>query len=323
MANRRILITSPRLRPGDESVRLLEGAGFEPTFSTGQGHRTEEELIGLLRDADAVIAANDLFTARVMDACPGLKIIARTGVGYDAVDVEAATQRGIAVTITPGVNRHSVAEFAMAFMLQCSRLMMQNLSVIGKGEWKHHEGRELAGSTVGIVGFGTIGKEVAQRARAFEMRVVAYDVLHDHVFAESIGVSFVSLEQLLKESDFVSLHLLLNEQTRKLINAERLAMMKPTAYLINTARGPIVDEEALYVALKEKRIAGAALDVFEQEPLQAESPLRTLDNLYMTPHVAGSTVNTRYGTAVVAAENVLQLFRGERPSGIVNSPALQ
>jgi len=323
MANRRILITSPRLRPGDESVRLLEGAGFEPTFSTGQGHRTEEELIGLLRDADAVIAANDLFTARVMDACPGLKIIARTGVGYDAVDVEAATQRGIAVTITPGVNRHSVAEFAMAFMLQCSRLMMQNLSVIGKGEWKHHEGRELAGSTVGIVGFGTIGKEVAQRARAFEMRVVAYDVLHDHVFAESIGVSFVSLEQLLKESDFVSLHLLLNEQTRKLINAERLAMIKPTAYLINTARGPIVDEEALYQALKEKRIAGAALDVFEQEPLQADSPLRTLDNVYMTPHVAGSTVNTRYGTAVVAAENVLQLFRGERPSGIVNSPALQ
>src|SRR5450756_55288 len=323
MANRRILITSPRLRPGDESVRLLEEAGFEPIFSTGQGHRTEEELIELLRDADAVIAANDLFTARVMDACPGLKIIARTGVGYDAVDVEAATQRGIAVTITPGVNRHSVAEFAMAFMLQCSRLMMQNLSVIGKGEWKHHEGRELAGSTVGIVGFGTIGKEVAQRARAFEMRVVAYDVLHDHVFAESIGVSFVSLEQLLKESDFVSLHLLLNEQTRKLINAERLAMMKPTAYLINTARGPIVDEEALYQVLKEKRIAGAALDVFEQEPLQADSPLRTLDNLYMTPHVAGSTVNTRYGTAVVAAENVLQLFRGERPSGIVNSPALQ
>ncbi|HEX2923475.1 MAG TPA: NAD(P)-dependent oxidoreductase, partial [Chloroflexota bacterium] len=220
MADKRILITSPRLRPGDESVQMLEKAGFEPVFSHWHGGRTEEELMGLLKDADAVIAGNDKFTARVMDAAPRLKIIARTGVGYDAVDVTAATQRGIAVTITPGVNRHSVAEFTMGFMILCSRLMLQNLSTIGKGEWKVIEGRELAGSTVGIIGFGTIGKEVAQRARAFEMRILAYDPFQDSVFAESQGVTFVSLEQLLKESDFVTLHLFLNEKTRNLIDAE-------------------------------------------------------------------------------------------------------
>ncbi len=323
MANRSILITSPRLNPGDESVRMLEQAGFQPVFNHWHGGRTEEELVGLLKDADAVIAGNDKFTARVMDGAPRLKIIARTGVGYDSVDVAAATRRGIAVTITPGVNRHSVAEFTMAFILQCSRLVLQNLATIGKGEWKTIEGRELVGRTLGIVGFGTIGKEVAQRAKAFEMRLLAFDPFQDSVFAESLGVAFVSLEQLLKESDFVSLHVFLNEKTRNLINAERLAMMKPTAYLINTARGPVVNEEALCKALQGKQIAGAALDVFEQEPLPADSPLRTLDNVYVTPHVAGSTIDTRYGTAIVAAENVIQLFNGERPGGIVNPEALK
>jgi D-3-phosphoglycerate dehydrogenase len=323
MANKRILITSPRLQPGDRSVKLLEEGGFEPIFWNGEGARSKEELISRLSDVDATIAANDKFTAEVMDAAPKLKVISRTGVGYDAVDVPAATERGIAVCITPGANRHSVAEFAMAFMLQCSRLMLQNMSTIRKGQWTHHEGRELAGTTVGIVGFGTIGKEVAQRARAFEMKVLAYDPFQDTVFAEALDVSFVSLEQLVRESDFVTLHTFLNEATHHMINAERLAMMKATAYLINTARGPIVDEDALYHALKEKKIAGAAMDVFAMEPLPADSPLLTVDNLYVTPHVAGSTVNSRYASALMAAENVLKVFQGERPAGMVNSPVLK
>ena len=286
MAELRALVTSVFLLPGGDVDKQLQAAGIEPVFNPWRGKRTEEEMLDLLQGIDGAIVAGEHFTPSVMDGAPQLKVISRTGVGYDAVDVPAATARGIVVCNTPGVNRHAVSEYTFALMLQCARKMGKNLTEVWKGGWARYEGIDLAGKTLGIVGLGTIGREVAQRARAFEMQILACDVKQDLQFAEEHQVSYVPLEQLLQESDFVSLHLFLNKDSRHLINAERLAVMKPTAYLINTARGGIVDTAALYEALKEKRIAGAALDVFEEEPL-GESKLRELDNIYMSPHAAG------------------------------------
>jgi phosphoglycerate dehydrogenase-like enzyme len=322
MKTYRILITTIFLHPGDTIDQRLRAEGWETIFKPLLAPRSEDELIDLLRGIDGGIFSGDPFTARVLEASPQLKVISRTGVGYDAIDVKAATERGIVVSNTPGVNRHAVAEWTFALMLSCARKMKNNLAEVRSGGWTRHEGMDLAGKTLGIVGLGTIGKEVAQRAAAFEMRILACDVIRDVPFAEAHRVAFVPLEELLRESDFVSLHTFLNEKTRHLINAERISMMKPTAFLINTARGGIVDTEALCRALAEKRIAGAALDVFEGEPLRADSPLRTMENVTLSPHVAGVSTDARYLSGAAAAENLISALKGERPSGIINPEVL-
>ena len=322
MNNHRILITTIFLHPGGEVDLKLRKEGCETIYKPFLTARGEDELIDLLRGVDGVIVSSDPFTARVLDASPQLKVISRTGVGYDAIDVKAATARGIIVCNTPGVNRHAVTEWTFALLLSCSRKLKENQAEVRAGGWTRHEGIDLAGKTLGLVGLGTIGKEVAQRADAFEMRILACDVIRDTQFAEAHRVTFVPLEELLRESDFVSLHTFQNEKTRHLINAERLALMKPTAFLINTARGGIVDTEALCRALTEKRIAGAALDVFEGEPLRAESPLRAIENLYLSPHVAGATADARRLSGAMAAENLICGLNGERPPGILNPDVL-
>jgi len=323
MATHRALITLDFVHPGDEVDRRLTEADVQTVYDPWHGGRTEAEMISLLKGIDAVLADIDPFTAPVLNSADRLKVISRPGVGYDAIDVKAATANGVAVCTTPGSNRHSVAELAIAMMLQCARKIMENEAVVRSGGWTRVVGNEMAGSTLGIVGLGTIGKEVAQRARAFEMRVLAHDLVQDQQFAEEHQVTYVPLEQLLRESDYVSLHVFLDQRTRHLINGERLALMKPTAYLINTARGPIVDEEALVQALKEKRIAGAALDVFTQEPLPMDSPLRDLDNVYLYPHLAGSTKEVFRSSGLMAAENAIRVLRGELPLHIVNPEVLR
>jgi D-3-phosphoglycerate dehydrogenase/(S)-sulfolactate dehydrogenase len=323
MGKPRVLITSIFLRPGDQVDRRLREAGFEPVYHPLTGRRTEEELIALLQGIDGAIASSDPFTARVLAAAPQLKVISRTGVGYDAIDVNAATTGGVVVTTTPGVNRDAVADLALALILCCARKLPAHLAEVRRGQWKRHEGMDLAGKTLGIVGLGTIGKEVAQRAKAFKMRILAYDLVQDLPFAEREGVAYVSLEDLLRQSDFVSIHCFLNEATRHIINAERLATMRPTAYLVNTARGGLVDTAALCRALQEKRLAGAGLDVVEEEPLPADSPLRAFDNVYLTPHAGGATADARERSGAMAAENLIRALTGERPEGIVNPEVLK
>jgi D-3-phosphoglycerate dehydrogenase len=318
----RVLITSIFLKPGDDVDRRLRAEGFEPVYQPLTRKRTEEELIDLLRGVDGAIVSTDPFTARVLAAAPQLKAISRTGVGYDAIDVAAATARGIVVTTTPGVNRDAVADLTLALVLCCARKLPENLAEVRRGGWTRHEGVDLAGKTLGLAGLGTIGKEVAERATAFKMRILAHDIVRDGSFAERHGIAYVPLEDLLRQSDFVSLHLFLSDATRHLINAERLALMKPTAFLINTARGGIVDTAALVEALREKRIAGAALDVVEEEPLSADSPLRRLDNVYLTPHVGGVTADARRLIGAMAAENLICALTGERPQGIMNPEVL-
>lgn len=288
---RRVLVTSNTMRPDDEADLYLRAAGIRTEFNYSRGGRTEEDMISMLQGIDGVIAGLDPFTARVLGAVDRLKVICRTGVGYDTVDVEAASQNGIVICITPGTNRLSVAEYAFALLLQCSRKMTENFSQVRGGSWAKHTGKDLAGATLGIVGLGAIGKTVAVRARAFEMRVLANDIVHNDEFARLHDITYVSLDELLRDSDFVSLHLYLDVRSYHLINAKRLALMKPTAYLINTSRGGVLDTDALCKALGERRIAGAALDVFEQEPLEPESPLRELDNAYLSPHAAAWTVD--------------------------------
>jgi phosphoglycerate dehydrogenase-like enzyme len=322
MAEPRVLITLPYSHPGDEVDRRLEASGAVTVFSPWHAKRTEEELIDALKGIDAVVAFLDPFTARVIAAADRLKVISRSGVGYDNVDVKEATARGIAACITPGLNSRAVAEFTIAMMLNFSRKLVENLAEMRKGSWKRFQGTDLSDFVLGIAGMGSVGKELARLARAFDMRVLAYDVVRDEAFAEEHQFTYVPLEQLLRESDFVSLHLLLNEGTHHLIDATSLALMKPTAYLINTARGGLVDAEALCQALREKRIAGAALDVFEQEPLEPDSPLRELSTGYLTAHVAGVTVSARRPMARMATENAIQVLRGERPRATVNPEVL-
>jgi D-3-phosphoglycerate dehydrogenase/(S)-sulfolactate dehydrogenase len=272
---------------------------------------------------EGVVAGVDPFTARVMESAPQLKVIARAGVGYDSIDLKAATSRGVVVTINPGVNRHAVAEYTFALMLTCSRRLAEALPSVKSGAWGRFEGFDLAGRTLGIVGLGTIGKEVAQRARAFEMRILAYDVYQDWQFAEEHGVVFAGLDELLMESDFVTLHAALDGNSRHMINAERLALMKPTAYLINTARGGLVDQEALIETLRARKIGGAALDVYEREPLEAGSPLRDLDNAYLTSHLAGVSADATRISVHLAVENAMRVLRGERPHSCVNPEVLR
>lgn len=322
MAKPRVLITTPFIQPGDEGDTRLQEAGFEILFNRWHGGRTEEEMIDILQGFDAALVSTDPFTRKVFEGVPQLKVIARTGVGYDAVDVKAATDHGVAVCLAAGANTVAVAEFAFALMIACSRKLRENLEEVRQGGWVRHQERGLEGSTLGIVGLGGIGKAVAKRARAFEMNVVACDMLHDEEFAGQHQITYVPLEQLLRESDYVSLHMLLDESTHHLIDAERLALMKPTAYLINTSRGGVVDTAALYDALKEKRIAGAGLDVFEEEPLRADSPLRSMDNVYLTAHVSGSSTRSRHTSMMMSTENIIRVLRGEKPLHVVNPEVL-
>lgn len=323
MPKPKVLITSFMLKPGDDIDRYLQQSGMETIFNIWHGGRTEEEMIDILQGIQGAIVSIDPLTRRVLDTARDLKVVSRTGVGYDSVDVKAATDHGVAVCITPGTNNVAVAEFAFASMIACARRLVENLEEVRRGGWTRHVGVDLAGATLGIIGLGSIGKELARRARAFDMRVIACDPVQDPSFAERYQVAYLPLEQVLRESDFVSLHLFLSEETRHLINAEKLAMMKPTAYLINAARGGVADPQALYEALKENRIAGAALDVFEHEPLEADSPLRSMPNAYLFPHVAGQSANAARAMGMMAAENVVKVILGEKPPFAVNPEVLK
>jgi len=321
-AQPRALITSWFSEPGDAMDRFLQDHGVETVLNRWHEGRNEEELISLLRGIDAAIVSVDPFTRRVLASAKSLKVVSRVGIGYDSVDVEAATEFGIPVCNTPAANKRAVAEFAMTLLLASARKLLDNVQEVVAGGWTRHIGRDLAEQRLGIIGLGTIGKEVALRARAFEMQILAHDPVRDETFAARHDITYVALEQLLTASDYVMLTVSLTAATRHLINAERLALMAPHAVLINVARGGVVDTAALCAALERKTIAGAALDVFEDEPLDREHPLRRYPNVLMTPHVAGSSLDSFRTVGLTAAENAVAVLRGERPRCIVNPQAL-
>ena len=242
----KVLLASPALQQYQGAyLQTLANAGCEIVNPNIPRLLVEADLLELVPPCDAVIAGSEPYTAAVIERSPHLKIIARAGVGYDAVDLRAATKAGVAVTITPGANHHAVADFTMTLLLALARRLLQFDKIVQEGRWERFSPPSVKGASLGIVGFGRIGQSVAQRARAFEMRLLVHDPYANFDRVSELGVEIVPLAQLLRESDFVSLNCLVTDETRNLVNVDTLAMMKPTAYLINTARGELVDATAL------------------------------------------------------------------------------
>lgn len=267
---------------------------------------------------------SDKIDAEVFDAAPNLKIVAQMAVGFDNIDVNEATKRGIYVTNTPGVLTETTADFAWALLMATARRVVEADKYVRTGQWKvgwhpmMMQGRDIYGATIGIVGLGRIGCAIAKRAKGFDMTVLYYDVIRRPDFEKEYNIQFTQLDTLFQKADFVTINAPLNKETYHLVDEKKLRLMKKTAYLINNARGPIVDEKALYKALKEGWIAGAALDVFEQEPTPLENPLLKLDNVVVAPHISSSSYETRSRMAEMVAENLVSFFEGKTPPNLVN-----
>lgn len=285
---------------------------------------SEEELTEALRGISALIVRSQTqVTARALEGADRLEVIGRAGVGVDNIDVEAATARGVIVANAPLANTISAAEHAFGLMLAVARNVPQADAALRGGEWARNKymGVELAGRTLGIVGLGRIGSEVATRARAFQMRVVAFDPFVSPERAGQIGVELASLEDLFAQSDFVTLHTALHEQTRGMVNAELLAKAKPGLRLVNTARGALVDEQALYDAVESGHLGGAAIDVFSKEPAVGNI-LTTHPKIVVTPHLAASTIEAQDRAAVTVAEQIMTVLEGGSAQFAVNAPVL-
>lgn len=277
------------------------------------------------REIDALVSLlSDEIDAEIFDAARELKIVSQLAVGFDNIDVKEATKRGIYVTNTPGVLTETTADFAWALLMAVARRVVEADKYVRAGDWKvgwHPNmllGRDVYGETIGIVGAGRIGCAVARRARGFDMKILYYDVVPRPDLEKELGARRMDLDELLEESDFVSVHVPLMKATHHLINADKLKLMKETAYIINNSRGPVIDEKALYRALKEGTIAGAAIDVFEQEPTPKDNPLLELENVIVTPHISSSSHKTRSKMAEMVAENLVAFFEGRNPPNLVN-----
>jgi phosphoglycerate dehydrogenase-like enzyme len=307
---------------GGPYLEALRGAGLELVFSPFPAQMVEEELLPTLKGVSASLAGSEPYTRRVIEANPHLRVIARAGVGYDAVDVAAATERGIAVCITPGTNQDAVAEHTFCLMLALVKHLIGQHAGTVTLKWPRQANLPLRGRRLGIAGLGRIGKAVAVRGAVFGMPLLAYEPYPDRDFVKRYNVVLMSFEQLLAESDFLSLHLPLTPESRHLINKTTLARMKPTAFLINTARGGLVCEADLYETLRAGRLSGAGLDVFEDEP-PGPSPLFGLENVVVTPHAAGVDVQSRDDMALSAAQAIVSISRGEWPAEKVVNPEVR
>ncbi|MEM4176070.1 MAG: phosphoglycerate dehydrogenase [Nitrososphaeria archaeon] len=290
----------------------------------------EEELISVIKDVDAVVAASEPYTARVFDAAPKLKIIARFGVGYDNVNIPEATRHGVFVTILPGVNAETVAEHTMALIYAVARGIVdcvkstrpETWTSVQKKYYSTHTPFELYGKTLGIIGLGAIGTRVAKLCSGLDMKILAFDPYTKPEKAKEVNAELVSLERLLREADIVTIHCPLTQETRHLIGEKELKIMKKNAILINAARGPIVDEKALYKALKEGWILAAGLDVMEKEPPELDNPFFTLENVIITPHVGGASLENFMRCDAIIEEQIEQALRGEVPKFALNPEAI-
>jgi D-3-phosphoglycerate dehydrogenase/(S)-sulfolactate dehydrogenase len=314
MTERRVLITTPWLASGCAAEVALRAAGFQVDYAPSLATAPDPHTI------DAIIVGTEPVEAAAIARATRLRVIVRTGVGYDNVDLPQSQAQGVAVCTTPGANRMSVAELVLGMIFDCARNISDNVASVRRGEWDRGSGIEIAGSVLGIVGLGSIGKAVAALAQSVGMKVIATDPHHD----ASVGVDYRPLDSLLREADFVTLHVALTPETRDLINAESLGIMKPTAYLINTSRGGVIDEQALADAVRDGEIAGAALDVLNREPLHPDDPLAGVEGVRITAHIAGATVQSRERSAESAAAQIIGYFEGEAPIGLVTPvPALE
>ncbi|MFC2005114.1 phosphoglycerate dehydrogenase [Chloroflexota bacterium] len=303
---------------GEEGINILRGHA-EVDIKTGL---KPEELISIIGEYEAlVVRSQTQVTAEVIEAGKKLQIIGRAGVGIDNIDVEAATQQGIVVVNAPTGNTTAAAEHTIALMLALARHVAQANTVLKSGEWRRNDfmGTEVRNKTLGIIGLGNVGAEVARRARGLEMKLIAHDPFISIDYARNFQVELVPLEQLLKESDFITLHIPLTNSTKGLIGAKELALVKPTVRIINTARGGLINEEALVEAIREERVAGAAFDVFNPEPLTS-SILFEDDKIIVTPHLGASTTEAQAMVSEDVAEQIVAVFKGQTARYAVNAP---
>ena len=315
----KILVTR---RTFPEAAETLRASGAEVVIWEDADSPTQEDLLAAVADVDGIYAhITNQIDGKIMDAAPNLKVIAEFGVGYDNINVVDANERGIAVCNTPGVLSESTADEAFSLLTAMARRTTDLPAMVKRGEWGDFDplgylATDIHHKTLGIVGMGSIGSEMAKRAAGFSMNVLYYN---RNKRDEEFGATYVdSLEELLERSDFVSLHNPLTPETTNLISTDQFKLMKKSAILINTTRGPVVDQDALYEALKSGEIAGAALDVTVPEPIPADHPLLTLDNCLIMPHVASATGDTRMKMAMMSVENILAGIAGDWPPYCVN-----
>ena len=289
-----------------------------------------EVLLEKVKDVDGLLSLlSDRVDITLMDAAPKLKVISNLAVGYDNIDITEATKRGIQVGNTPGVLTETTADIAFALLMATARRVVEADRHVRKGQWKTWGpmillGQDIHHATLGIIGLGRIGIEVAKRARGFNMNVLYHDVVRNEETERRLGVEYVSeLNELLSTADFISVHVPLLPGTHHLIGASEFALMKPTAVFINTSRGQVVDQKALYEALRSGKIFAAGIDVTEVEPISTDDPLLTLENVVITPHIASASVHTRKNMAMMAAENLLAGLRGEVLPNCVNPEVTQ
>ena len=320
----RVLVTPVYLNNVEGPYRdVLRAGGLEIDYPPeGLSLKDPSVLIEQLQGADAVLASVEPYSREVL-AASSLRVIARSGVGYDSIDMEAASELGILVTITPGANREAVAEHAVALMLGVAHGYPARDKEARSGQWRRIPLPRLSGKTLGLVGLGDIGKAVVPVAAGLGMKIIAHDPAADCQFAEENGVRLRSLDELLAEADVVSLHLPATTETTDIIHAQSLAKMKRGAILVNTARGGLVDEDALADALESGHLAGAGLDVFKTEPLPPDSRLAKSDNALLCPHMAGLDKEALRTMARLAADSIVRLRQGRWPDGRVANPQIR
>ena len=326
---RPLVLITPEGLIGDRGpwVEKLESAGFDvaypedPTFT--RGHAGEDETVKVLGGACAVLAGGEHLSGAVIGRLPDLRVIARVGVGYDRVDVPAATERRVAVTITPTSNHEAVAEQAFALLFAVAKSVVENHNDVAAGRWPRNLTEPVRGKTFGVFGLGRIGRSAALRGLGMRMRVIACETYPDQEFAERHGIELVDFNTLLAQSDYLSIHCPLMPETEGLFNQEVFAKMKPGSVLINTARGPIVKEQDLARAIQNGPLRGAGLDVFEQEPTSPDNPLFGLPNVVLAPHLGGLDWLSQQDMAIESADSIIKLRDGVWPEGAVVNDELR
>ncbi|MGD2200276.1 MAG: D-glycerate dehydrogenase [Candidatus Bathyarchaeota archaeon] len=308
-----------------EAMEILESHAEVEVFEGVDNAIPRDQLLSKVRGIEGLLPLlTEKIDAEVMDIGEDLRVISNYAVGFNNIDLEAATERGIYVTNTPGILTDTTADAAFALLMAIARRIPEADRSIRAGKWVHAWGPKMfIGSdvhrkTLGIIGLGRIGSAMSRRAQGFNMKVVYSDVYRRRDLEEELGISYASKDEVIAEADFLSLHVPLTPETHHMIGTEEFKSMKDTAFLINTSRGPVVDQEALFEALRDGLIAGAALDVFEEEPIDSGSLLLTLDNIVLTPHLASGSIETRTRMATTAATNVVSVLQGRVPPNLVN-----
>ena len=313
----------------EKALQILRSIA-EVKVNPKDGPPEHATLLKEVADADGLFCLlTERIDAELLDAAKKLKVAANMAVGYDNINVPEATKRGIVVTNTPGVLTETVADLAMGLILAIARRTVEADRYVRSGKWvigwtpMMMVGSDVHGKTLGIYGLGRIGAALAQRAKGFDMKLIFHDVYRNAELEKKLGIKYVSFEDLLKDSDYLSIHVPLLPETRHSIAAKQLALMKKSAFLVNTSRGPVIDEQALIKALQEKTIAGAALDVFEKEPIDTSSPLLKMDNVVIVPHIASASIETRTAMAVMAAQGIVSVLKGQIPPNIINKEVVK